>query len=137
MSKRNDRPKASEIFRESVFAFSRKVEFSDAFPDIEDVVVEVQEIGYMAKNKEKYTYRKNNFSEYVDCSNPPCYSGGVAVGAILREMVRNRETEIETITKCKGFEGSAKGKVKYRDCINAFKIKVSINYKNDFPSETT
>ena len=131
MSKRDRRQKASDVFRESEFVFAQKVSFEEAFPEIEDLTVEVEESGHgVSEWNRKRTYRKQNFpGEYIDCSNPLCYNGGFSIGSILREMVRNRQTELETSKLCQGNEGSPKGRRIYRKCMNFFKIKVSIKYR--------
>jgi len=40
-----NRKKASELSQERQYAFARKVSFEEAFPEIDDVVVEVEEKG--------------------------------------------------------------------------------------------
>jgi len=131
MSKRDRRQKASDVFRESEFVFVQKVSFEEAFPEIKDLTVEVEESGHgVSEWNRKRTYRKQYFpGEYIDCSNPLCYNGGFSIGSILREMVRNRQTELETSKLCQGNEGSPKGRRIYRKCMNFFKIKVSIKYR--------
>ncbi len=131
MSKRDERQKASDVFRESNFVFAKKVGFDEAFPEIEDLTVEVEESGHgIYEWNHKRSYGKHNFpGEYIDFSNPLCYKGGFSIGSILREMVRNKQTELETLELCQGNEGSPKGRRIYRKCANFFKIKVSIEYK--------
>ncbi|HPW98276.1 MAG TPA: hypothetical protein PK218_06940 [Flavobacterium sp.] len=131
MSKRDERQKASDVFRESNFVFSKKVGFDVAFPQIEDLTVEVEESRHGVGDwNRKSTYKKQNFpGEYINCSNSLCYNGGFSIGSILREMVRNKQTELETSKLCQGNEGSPKGRRIYRKCMNFFKIKVSIKYK--------
>lgn len=133
MSKRDERQKASGVFRESNFVFAKKVSFDEAFPEIEDLTVEVEESGHGISDwNRKSTYRKKYFpGEYIDCSNPLCYNGGFSIGSILSEMIRNKQTELETSKLCQGNEGSPKGRRIYRKCINFFKIKVSIKYKKE------
>lgn len=128
-----NREKASDIFRETDYVFSKKWSFEEAFPDIEDVQVEVTESEDMiwAKNPETLVYTKQHLpGEFINCSNTLCYSGGVSVGEILRNMVRNKQTETEVSSKCRGYEGSPKGKRKSRSCMHHFRIKVELKYKN-------
>jgi hypothetical protein len=133
MSKRNERQKASDVFRESNYLFSKKVGFDEAFPQIQDLTVEVEESGRGVGDwKRKSTYGKQNFpGEYINCRNSLCYNGGFSIGLILREMVRNKQTDLETSESCKGNEGSSKGRRIYGKCMNFFKIKVSIKYKEE------
>lgn len=132
MSKSDDRQKASDVFRESNFLFGRKVGFDEAFPQIEDLIVEVEESGRgIDEWNRKSMYRKEYFpGEYVDCSNSLCYNGGFSIGSILREMVSKKQTELQTSRHCQGHEGSPKGKRIYRKCTNHFTIRVSITYKD-------
>lgn len=131
MSQRNQRQKASDVFQESNFVFAGKVSFAEAFPQIEDVTVEVEESGEGVTWKGKQQYGKESLNEYINCSNPLCYNGGFSVSRILREMIHNKQTEIETSAICQGNEGSPKGRRIYRKCLNHFKIKVSMKYKGD------
>jgi hypothetical protein len=132
---REDRKKASDVFKEANFVFSKKVSFAEAFPQIEDLVIEVEESGRdVWHGSSKSTYRMDHLpGEYINCSNSLCYNGGFSIGSILREMVRNKQTEIETGKMCQGNEGSPKGRKIYRKCLNMFKIKVSLTYKKEEP----
>ena len=118
------------MFRESEFVFSKKASFEEAFPEIEDLTVEVEETGHgVGEWNRKRIYRKQYLpGEYIDCSNPLCYNGGFSIGSILREMVKKKQTELETSKLCQGHEGSPKGRRIYRKCMNFFKVKVSIKY---------
>ena len=131
MSKRDQRKKASDVFNESNLMLGPKVGFDEAFPEIEDVTVEVKENGEGVHGSGSRIYRKGQFGEYIDCSNPLCYNGGFSIGSILREMVRNRQTELEESRKCQGYEGSPRGRCVYRDCWNSFEIRVSVKFKRD------
>lgn len=130
MSRRDHRPKASEVFRNSNLVFAQKVSFEDAFPQIEDITIVGEESSLGSPQGNPFSYRKPHLpGEYIDCSNPVCYRGGFSVGSVLREMVRNKETEREARGICQGNEASPKGKKIYRKCLNTFKMKISIKYK--------
>ncbi|MFW6116131.1 MAG: hypothetical protein ACOC6F_00250 [bacterium] len=135
MARRDKRQKASDVFNETEFVFGRKVGFDEAFPQIHDVVVEVRERGDGVRRSTKRVYRKPHIGEYIDCSNPVCYNGGFPIGRILRQMVKNRQTELETTERCQGYEGSPKGRRRYRDCFNSFEVRVSIEYTETIPSD--
>lgn len=125
--------KASEIFRDTHLVFGKKVSFKEAFPLIAHVRVEVAEIGHGARRDDRRVYNEDYLGEYIDCSNPACYNGGFSIGAILRDMVHNKQADIETSKLCQGNEASAKGRRIYRKCVNLFKIKVHIDYKDSSP----
>lgn len=135
MGHRDQRMKASDVFRESNPAFSKKVSFEEAFPEIADIVIKISENGKDVYNLEQgvseYTYGIHNFpGEFVDCSNFLCYNGGISIGSLIHEMYRDRVTEIETSKLCRGYEGSPKGRRKYGRCLNFFKVKISITYRD-------
>ena len=73
--------------------------------------------------------RYTNPGEYINCSNPVCYSGGIKLGLPIRDMVRARETEKEGSKLCQGSEGFPKGRRIYRKCANFFKYKITIKYR--------
>lgn len=130
MGNRRDRMKASEVFTNTNYIFSQKVPFEEAFPQIEDVKVEIEEGGHGIYSEFRNRFRtKGSLGEYIDCSNPLCYNGGFSIGEILREMVRAKQSDLETSKLCQGYEGSPKGRRRYRRCMNFFKIKVQIKFK--------
>jgi hypothetical protein len=129
MSKRDDRQKASEVFRNTDFLFATKTTFAKAFPTIKSVRVEVSQTkGMWEKELGAAVYDEKTVGEFVDCRNTLCYNGGVSVGEMLREMVRDNKTEAEFSRLCRGYEGSPKGRRKYRSCFNFFRVKVKTEY---------
>jgi hypothetical protein len=104
--------------------------FDEAFPQIADVVIEVQESGKIPEHSSgKRIYRKGEFGESIPCRNPACNNKGISAGWILREMVRNNQTHLETTEVCEGRESMGRGQ--YYDCLNRFAIKATITYKED------
>ena len=109
--------------------FGQKVPFSQAFPEIADIRIEV-EIGTAPSGNPKRFYSGHHLpGEYVDCDNSLCYNGGFSIGEVLRDMVRKREADREGRAICAGYEGSPKGRRKYRDCLNFFRYKVHVDYR--------
>ena len=128
-----ERTKASDIFRETNYVFSKKVPFLEAFPEIDDFRIEVSESPDMiwGGQARARTYTKESPpGEFVDCTNSLCYSGGVSIGEILREMISKRKADLEVSKGCRGYEGSPKGRRKYRSCMHSFGIKVTLKYKD-------
>lgn len=137
MSNQN-RKKASDVFRDTNFVFSSKTSFSVAFPKIDSVNITVIEVEgpekvnfdspppYPARSM---TYSEKTIGEFIDCHNSICYNGGFQIGSILHEMVRTKETFRESVTCCQGYEGSPKGKRRYRSCLHYFHYRVTIEYK--------
>jgi len=132
MTKRDHRPKASEVFASANLVFGQKVGFAQAFPEIKSLAVSVIETGHVRYGGER-THHRNEKSagEYIDCSNSLCYNGGISLGSHLREMVRERKTKLEFTDICKGNEGSPKGRRVYRKCVNFFRGTISIEYHDD------
>ncbi|MCH9035939.1 MAG: hypothetical protein IH860_01290 [Chloroflexi bacterium] len=132
MRKRGRRMKASDVSREHPPVFGRPVSFEEAYPDIDDLTIEVNESGEGIGRWGGFaTYNKRGFpGEYVDCSNPRCFNGGFSLGRLLYPMIGRRQAESETSLPCQGYEGSPKGKRIYRKCLNGFTIKVLIQYKD-------
>lgn len=78
----------------------------------------------------KSSFSKETFpGEYVDCSNPLCYNGGIAVGRMAILMVKRRETLYEATELCKGNEGSPQCRNIYGPCAHYFKVKITATYK--------
>lgn len=128
-----ERQKASDVFRESNFLFSQKTDFEHAFPEIKSVVVDVEERGYgIHQWNTKSRYTEKTLGEHINCHNPICYNGGFSIGSILREMVRTKQTALsKKYEGCQGYEGSPKGKRRYRSCINHFDLSVQIVYNKE------
>lgn len=124
------REKASDVFQKINFVFAEKTTFEKAFPQIEKIKVEVIETGEGISDwNTKRIYDKNSAGEYINCHNNRCYNGGFCLGEIIRGMIYANKTETETTEFCQGYEGSPKGRKKYGNCFNHFKIKVKIEYK--------
>lgn len=130
-----DHMKASDVFNQTTPFFGQKVSFEKAFPDIADLRVTVTENGYgVTEGFDTQTYLKS-VGEFVNCSNSSCYNGGFSLGNVIREMVRQKKTHAEEHHACQGYEGSPKGRKRYRSCINSFHIVADIKYKEQ-PAET-
>ncbi len=52
------------------------------------------------------------------------------MGEIIHAMVRDKKTDHEEERKCQGYEGSPKGRKRYRSCLHSFHIKAHIDYKD-------
>ena len=125
--------KASDVFKETRFVFARKVPFKEAFPEIKKLEIKAKESGYGVYEEfdTKYYNTEHPPGEFIDCSNPLCYNGGFSVGEILREMVREKKTHYEGLKVCQGYEGSPKGRRRYRSCINSWKVTIDLEYYTD------
>ena len=134
-----DREKASDVFQNTDFLFSKKVTFAEAFPTIEDIKVVVKRGGHYGVSEwNKEEHYGMNVGEYVDCSNSTCYNGGFSIGEFVRLMVASNQTHFEKdYISCQGYEGSQKGKRRYRSCTNHFAVVIDIKYKPQVAGEDT
>ena len=128
-----ERMKASDVYRESKSLLPKTASFSDVFPEIKDLSIEIEQDSF--HNKKLDTIKsfydiKNPPGPFIDCDNPFCYNGGFNIGNILKYMIVRKETEEENTISCQGYEGSPKGRRKDDDCLNQFNYKIKIKYKN-------
>lgn len=139
MNSRESRLKASDIFENTNHFIAKKGTFADAFPGIEELCVEVEiDEGFGGGKKQIYS-KQTLPGEHIDCIHPLCFNGGFSIGFILREMVRKRESDRKGSVICRGYEGSPKGRNKYRDCANMFRFSIHVDYKsseNEAPHHT-
>lgn len=130
MPRDSDRPTLRSTFEKTKFVMSKKVLFKEAFPQIADIEATVTQPGrgLGGYDSSRTLTKTNPPGEYEDCNNPECCNGGVRIGEMLREMVENRQTQREFETFCPGYEGSPKGRRKYRRCGAEFKVRIKITY---------
>lgn len=129
---RAPRPKASELFARGPALFAKKSSLSEAYPEIAELEVEVTRgAPYASARREKLVFNAENpCGEWVDCINPLCYGGGVSIGRLLTEMVRERRPTGEATEICSGYEGSPGGRRRKRDCIHFFEVRVRLAFRN-------
>ena len=128
MSTRGQHKKLSDIYNESAFASGKKL-LTDAFPEIEDIRVEVKETGEGCNWNSPIVLEKEQLGSAIDCHNPRCFGGGFPVARVVQQMVRTRQGELKISRRCQGYEGSPKGRRKARDCYNRFEVVIFIKYK--------
>ncbi len=113
--------------------FGGLASFAIAYPQIADVQLEIEAIGYSGVASSNRVRRFSTpLNEIVDCVNPCCVHGGFRIGAHLRQMVNDRLTVLQTEpVMCCGHEGSPKGKRVGRDCTNFFKASFKVSYHGE------
>ena len=117
--------KAGDIFRKSQLVIVTQATFADAFPSVERADIDVTEVGHGTSVARRFV--ETNAREFVDCTNPACFGGGVSVGAVLREMVVAQSTDATQTHLCRGYEGSRRRRV--GDCPHVFRVNVRIEYR--------
>ena len=144
------REKANEVYGKYEPAFGKRVPFEEAFPNIADLSIEIFEFDSFIRPRDdsylksdpvdmlfgrnpKYRHYTNKRfpGEYIDCSGTLCYSGGFSILKIIREMNRNREEVKEGKERCQGYEGSPKGRKKYKACLHEFEYRIKIKYEEE------
>jgi hypothetical protein len=119
--------KADAVFSNSELTVATKASFAEAFPSVRRVRIEVEETFY--RRSVLYHLTEENAREFVDCSNPACYGGGVSVGAVLRLLVATNRTVTAETQLCRGYEGSKRRRA--GDCPHSFTVRVELEYHDD------
>jgi hypothetical protein len=114
--------------------------FEEAFPDVEEVRVEVREFnGGIPEPVSALVYATGLIlpGEWVSCSNPFCRCEGqsISIGGILRKTIRERMTECETQRDCRGAEKVGRGP--REPCNRWFRVNLRLRYKEQFQNEQT
>jgi len=105
-----------------------KATFAKAFPEIEQCIVEVQETGHGVSGWiQDDVGRYTNPGEYINCSNPVCYSGGIKLGQPIRDMVRARETGKGRQQTLPGQRRVSERAADLSEMHQFFKYKITIN----------
>ncbi len=110
--------------------FFGQVTFSERFPGVESVLVTVQDSEFGSTEKPQITrYSEESVGEFHDCTATYCYKGGIRIGNLLREMVRERKEDGSFARDCCGKLGSPKGRNTYGKCNHFFEVTAKIVYK--------
>ena len=120
--------KASDLANQRQPIFATKTNsFLEAYPTIKAIRAEIEEMDYN-QSVRKTICTEQNFRHAIDCSNRLCYGGGIEIGWIVHDMMRERTVELSDQKLCRGYEGSPKGRRKDRDCMHLFKYQIRIEY---------
>lgn len=111
--------------------FGTPVPFHEAYPTIADLRILVEEEGYMVSRKQTWTMTKTDVQQRFPCGNVSCHGGGINIEPILHNMVDEGLTNLDTGVACKGKEGSPKGRIVRRQCMNIFHVTIELDYEAD------
>ncbi|MFA5975117.1 MAG: hypothetical protein WC859_03015 [Elusimicrobiota bacterium] len=67
--------------------------------------------------------------EYIDCHSPLCEAGGFSLGDLLRELIRNRQTEFIGTSFCIGEEQVHPEVPETRACRTRFDVRASLRFR--------
>jgi hypothetical protein len=111
--------------------FARTRSFEEAFPTLEDVMIEYVESGIIGDDvltheapKEKIRLR--TFGAAVRCGNPECRTGKYAFDSIVNEMLAKGESVMEGRMRCGGTEGSPKLQRVRGHCFNSVNYRIEL-----------
>ena len=130
---RNDREKLTDRLNQAEHLCCRHVgSFAEAYPTIASLRVEVTESSNGSGGWQgRWSFTERDFRHAVNCSNKTCYGGGVEIGWMIHDMARKKEADREETKICRGYEGSPKGRTRYRSCPTTFRITAHVEYKDD------
>jgi hypothetical protein len=113
--------------------FGKSGSFEELYPEVKTlrVVVRVKDLGPSEENIFKFD--RETIIPMVSCQNPICNNGGLLLHSLIGEMTKQRLQLRENVSLCRGFEGSEKGKKKYKPCTFQFQYKIEIQYKDQPP----
>jgi hypothetical protein len=129
--------KASDVYHETEHSFASKASFENAFPQIEQLSIEVVEaegtehVDFRAfdKIKHRHIYTKENLpGEFINCRNPDCHEGGLSFSGILLKMIAEKSTKFQGTETCRGYEYQPTDLKSQRACSHQFHFKVKIQY---------
>jgi hypothetical protein len=108
--------------------FGRLTTFEDAFPTVEEAVVEYTESD-RGMTKRTGSFHMRYEGGLMACGNPFCRRGGYEFDDVLCGMVRERITQKRIRLSCPGDEGSPKGRKIGRRCPLSVDAVVHVRYK--------
>jgi hypothetical protein len=138
--------KASDVYHETEHSFASKASFEIAFPQIEQLSIEVVEtegnehvdFNAFKKIKTRHKYTKESLpGELIDCRNPVCQKGGLLISGILRKIIAEKLTEFQGTESCQGYEELSEDLKKQRNCCHLFHFKVKIKYMENVKTGST
>ena len=113
--------------------FGTPASFDEAFPQVEDALVEYTEYELVSE-KRSGTYNIR-YGGVMPCGNSRCRRGGYEVDRVMSDMIRGRVTEKEFQLRCPGDEGTPKGRNRGENCYRSLKGKVKLKYKTSQDSD--
>lgn len=125
--------KLSDLHARSGGRFGKFALLEEVYPQVAALRYEVSPRG-LGGNKPDSDAGVSVFTEQtlppvIDCPNPICFGGGFHTQPILDRAVRSRLAEVTGREPCQGYEGSPKGRRRYRTCLNSWQVNLRITYK--------
>ena len=125
------------VAKQRPFFASGPTTFQRAFPNVGRIELSIYQSGTRLL-MESVEFGPDQYDEtsaippVIDCENPECWSGGVRLDSLLREIVNGRseqqEMDFEKTLFCPGHEGTRTKP--YRKCSHRFVIKGHIVFQS-------
>src|SRR3954470_3320201 len=90
--------------------------------------ISILEKGRNADPMELRVRRRDAVRERFPCHNPLCNDGGLALGALLRELVRSRQTEYIGTDYCVGQEGDPEIPETLKSCQTRYEVSATLKF---------
>ena len=114
------------------YLFPMSSNFSELFPDVEDIEITIVEIdGKFPPNEAKRSHKGiTEIPKNFAACHGGCHQGGTELEYIIPDMISNKQEHYEKKGKlCHGYMGSPKGKRMHDCCHHSFDITIEIKYK--------
>jgi hypothetical protein len=89
----------------------------------------IEEKGRQANPIEVRINRRDSVRENIPCRNPLCNGGGLALGNLLRELVRDRQAEYVGANFCTGQEGDLEKPETLKSCTTRFEVQAELRFR--------
>ena len=96
---------------------------------IERLAVTVTEKGRNAEPFAWIMQSRDSVRERIICNNPACFDGGFSLGDLLREIVKNRQTEFIGTSFCTGRAGDPEAPGPHPSCDTRYNLEIRILYR--------
>lgn len=119
-------PGAQDLFEKSTPALGQKTTFEKAYPQVDQLDLEVTATPMGFGSVQKYHYSlQHPPGSYTPCPNPKCSGGGFEVGWLLHDLISKKQEFGEASGPCVGREKMGRGS---RTCFYVFKAKATLKY---------
>jgi len=97
--------------------------FDAVFPQIAAVEAVIEEKGEGNQGLGLRSLTRRSVREYINCSNPQCTGKGLALGLLMRRMVKEQMDRWEGHFPCESQEEAG------TPCANTFQVQLTIRFK--------
>jgi hypothetical protein len=104
-------------------------DFDKAFPQIAKLDMAIIMVMAGQNGFAEFKIGGSNYREYITCSNLCCPNGIFQLALAIGPMISKRQIHAADSKLCSGYEGSPKGRKRYRSCLTEFSYAIDIEYK--------